>query len=324
MNDRCLSVKSCFSSVEWSKSVPSASEADLPRIFVKISPTKETFENLLSRKRDVMSINKCAYMNDYNFRKRSKKVVPSPIRPPIDGAVEGSKDQNTNESINVSNGATLENQTPLDPIAVVEAHVSGAETAAPAVLNSDNLFELTVIARRSWKSFSVFLWPGEYYITSSVEYAASVQVSIGIEDKLCDIYVKPKVKSLWAIENEREHRMWAHVSCHKNVKLYPLGSETGSSPAEIGLVIKDFVETVDRMVVDVNNPHSSKEMWPFFIEHQLDTGTTGITEILYRLRRESNLAMTELFSLRVKHQDEFKKLQMPDAEVTAARNSRNV
>ena len=178
----------------------------------------------------------------------------------------------------------------------------------PSHATANNPFEFTVRARRNWKSMTLFLWPGEYHIISSVEYSATVKPDVSVESKVRDSFVKPKEKTLWKIPAESDHRIWAQVSSHENLKLLPMGPETGSRPVELQDIAADFVSIENRLVAE-NCTHWEREMWPFFVEHQLDTGTIGLTKILYRLRRETSLAVTELLSLRIKHEDSFMKLK---------------
>jgi hypothetical protein len=332
--ETCISLNS---SVEWNAAVPSGNEADLPSIIIKIYPTPRTQEDLARRGRDIVSVNKALYANDFNMKKRIKKEKPVPAARGIvatassvlDSAGEATPAAATEEEAAATAGAAADGAAPTgdtvlpdaetETEAVAAADIAAAAAAADVAATAAaaaaaaaeqqpvDMFELIVRARRSWKSMSVFLWPGEYYIVSSVEYAPGVKVGSSVEDKLKDSFVKRKEKTLWSIPNEHDHRMWAQATCHESIKLLPLGPETGANPAEVKGIVTDYLETVERISSEVNK-HCDREMWPFFVEHQLDTGTIGVAQILYRLRRETGLAMTELYSLRVKHEQEFSKI----------------
>lgn len=313
-----------FSSVEWSKAVPSEKEADLPTLFVKIYPTLETIEDLERRKRDIRNINKSMHANDFNIRKRIRKVEETTAKVDISESsdqIGQQSGQSTAEvDLNLSNDEVKENPVSDQPAATegVPSGVAHSESLEENAFGttSSNSFELVVCARRNWKSMTVNLWPGEYVVVCSVEYASSVKQSVGVEDKLKDSFVKPKAKSLWKIAAENDHRVWAQASSHANIKLLPLGHETETSEKILKQIAENFMESIER-ITNQNLKPNIREMWPFCVEHQLDTGTIGLTQILYRLRRETNLVLSELFSLRIKHQDQFRKL---DAIEPSAKN----
>lgn len=300
----CNTLYAVFSSVEWAKSTPSEKESDLPTIVIRVVPCEKTLDDLKSRNRDIQSVNKLRYANDYNLRKREHKtsssVAPLAVVSEFELLGEAGAEAET-----TAGGAKESERGSIRSVNV--------EQSPPSAI-VDNPFEFTVRARRNWKSMTLFLWPGEYHIISSVEYAAVVNPEDSVESKVRDSFVKSKEKTLWRIPAEGDHRIWAQVSSLENLRLFPMGPETGSRPAELEDIAADFVSTENRLAAE-NCSHWEKEMWPFFIEHQLDTGTIGLTKILYRLRRETSLAATELLSLRIKHEDAFAKLQGSNNEL---------
>ena len=140
------------SSVEWGKAVPSGNEEDLPRLFLKIYPTQQTCHDLESLNRDVMSINRQMYANDYNWRKRKEK---NPIASVI---FESGAAANTTEP-------AAEKPVDTDPsteerLVDINSNNAMVQQEEPVHHPDCNPFELCIKARRNWKSLSVFLWPG--------------------------------------------------------------------------------------------------------------------------------------------------------------------
>lgn len=297
-----------FSSVEWMKSVPSEREEDLPRIFIRIYPTEVTLADLKDKNRDMLSINKNRGSNDYNFQNRKDKAqygsaVPEQVVPGMEASPAQSA-MDTSENSGIERADVDHSQT-RDPNATFPASLLGSDLKETAEKQADELlpndaFQIMTSSRRNWKSMSLYLWPGEYYIVSSVEYSPGVNLTHSIEAKLKDAFVKSQAKTLWELPSEKMHRIWAQVSSHENVDVLPVGPETSSSASDIANIIRDFTESINQK----RQPFLEREMWPFLIEHQLDCGPIGLVEILYRLRRETNVAMSELYALRVRLESE--------------------
>ena len=310
----CLTINS---SVEWSREMgDSEMEADLPTLFIRIIPSVETLELLKSQNRDLISINSSLAMNDFNIKNR--ELMPSTIKNmEKEKSVATDVDYRDNTvAPNIVDGAVIEtpkiifdnrtenkvellDETKVDITPDGTAKAPASNIVDAVVPQVRDMYSLEYFTRRNWKSLSLNLWPGDYYVVSSVTYCDSVNASVGIDNKLKDAFEKKKNKTLWELQADKGHRLWCQASCVNEFRLLPIGSETGTSASDAAIIQKQYSEEFDRFVADPRNSYFQRERWPFLIEHQLDTGPNGLMNVLYRIRRETKIVMAEVYEMRV-------------------------
>jgi hypothetical protein len=233
----------------------------------------------------------------------------------------GSEDDNTDADTSVDEGRTSSRQRTGKRVSI---------PTVPSIMEQPKKrtkigdYSLEFHTSRSWKSLTLFLWPGEYFVVTYVRFSRYVDQDDCVERRIQDSSSRPKNKTFWRLPAEEGHRVWCHVSCPEVLDLTPVkvrDQDPLNVRVEVESLKQDFKDYVlslrpqrpSSAVESAIDTHSGtadsadgepeNEKWPFVVEHQVDTGSNGMIEVLRRLKGEMDRAMAEIFSLRLQREE---------------------
>ena len=129
------------------------------------------------------------------------------------------------------------------------------------------VFDISFVSSSCWLSQTVRLWPGEYYVSTSVEFSATTE-ELARAAKVFDVKDAP-----W-LEHEnfaREPKIWMQLS-----------SNNGTFSLSRSDTYPDHGTVVGGL-------KGSENVWPFLAENQADVSTRCLVRMLSRLRSDNEL-----------------------------------
>lgn len=268
-----------------------------PKLYGRLTATDETREALKGEGKvleDVLD----------TTRPRHSRKIPSDFQPKTQTNM-ASENKPEDESVIFNAGASLlEASSSL----VGESSSGATKDTAQLELEKDRMqyledikgYDFPFCCQKSWASHSFKLWPGSYILSVYVEESHKVQtdiangIKISSQSKLEDVEVNQQrtgdtPREVFVEKDPNKRGAWAHLSSIGNYSLNSLTPE--EQEQNMNLLQYTCLSEMSKRGL----PHEEKG--PFLCEHQQESCSKGMMDVVARARREAdelNLQLLEL------------------------------